>query len=181
MSFLSEKAHSLAEFRKLVKRLEQRLLVGDDHDLNLDKFWYRGVDNSSYTLTPSLYRYRNPIEKERLLFNLHKQSALKDLRSNPISWERVIHMQHYNIPTRLLDWTTNLWIAVFFALTVSPVQPCVYILNPLRLNRKSGKDGLVYVPDDRDFDFEKHFFGNPVLSPSSPLAIIPGVSNKRLR
>ncbi len=176
-----EIAYSLAGFNESVARLERRLETGERPVIDLDPFWYRGVDNGSYTLTPSLYRYRDPIEKERSLLGLHEQSALEEFGGKPVSWERVIHMQHYNIPTRLLDWTANLWIAVFFALTATPIQPCIYILNPRRLNHKSRLDGLVRVPEDPQFDFEEHFFGTPVLSSNYPLAITPRATNDRLR
>src|ERR1039457_6982753 len=82
-------------------------------------------------------------------------------------------MQHYGIPTRLLDWTAKLWIAVFFALTRSAVNPCIYILNPLRLNRKHDIDRLVGVPEDHAFDFPKAFFPAPPHPVQQPLAIVP--------
>ena len=175
---LTGTARSLGQFQTLLKELEKRLTAANTTVSGQDKLWYRGHDNGSYTLTPSLYRYHEPIEKERLLFTLHEQSALKKFRGKPVSWERVIHMQHYNIPTRLLDWTADLWVAVFFALTAAPAEPCIYILDPWRLN---GDGGLVKVPDDRRFDFREHFFGNPRLAPDRPLAVIPKVKgNPRL-
>jgi hypothetical protein len=30
-------------------------------------------------------------------------------------WHTLVNMQHYGIPTRLLDWTSVLGVAVFFA------------------------------------------------------------------
>lgn len=32
-------------------------------------------------------------------------------------WETLIDMQNYGVPTRLLDWMSNLGIALYFALT----------------------------------------------------------------
>ena len=178
----AETVHSLAEFNRLVEDIGYRLSTGDKPVRVPNEFWYRGVNNGSYTLIPSLYRYRgDPIENERLLFKLHGHSVPQGLGAKLESWERVIHMQHYNIPTRLLDWTANMWIAVFFALEAASVQPCIYILNPLSLNRKSGVDGLLHIPANSHFDFEEHFFANPILSPQKPLAIFPEPLNERLR
>jgi hypothetical protein len=32
-------------------------------------------------------------------------------------WSQLVVMQHYSAPTRLLDWTKSVWIAVFFAVS----------------------------------------------------------------
>jgi len=45
-------------------------------------------------------------------------------------------MQHYGIPTRLLDWSTNFAAALHFALANNAPSPCVWILDPYELNDK---------------------------------------------
>lgn len=46
-------------------------------------------------------------------------------------------MQHYYIPTRLLDWSENLEIATYFAIYnhTNNKDISIYVLNPLELNK----------------------------------------------
>jgi hypothetical protein len=53
-------------------------------------------------------------------------------------WDILFAMQHHLTPTRLLDWTEILGVAVYFAVEyghpIRPKAPVVWVLNPYRLN-----------------------------------------------
>jgi hypothetical protein len=107
--------------------------------------WFRGVSDASYLLTPSLYRHASKddpaamhtIEKE--IYNTFAQRGTylvgKDLLNTP---ELIFLLQHYRVPTRLLDWSENPFIALYFALlNLSSERDCaVWILNPIEWNTK---------------------------------------------
>jgi hypothetical protein len=89
-----------------------------------DPYWFRGVNEDDYPLLPSLYRHPTIqtkdglLELENDLIHRFKERSLPYLTAQQYtSWEDLFLMQHYGIPTRLLDWTENPLIALFFALT----------------------------------------------------------------
>jgi hypothetical protein len=176
-------ANTREGFYQLVKKARNRLAP---EGCSTTEFWYRGHDRGIYTLTPSLFRYEKPIEKELELFDLCATHAGKIAKHGPNSWARVAWMQHYGIPTRLLDWTAELNHALFFAVNFLTGKthdrkphdgwPCIYILNPARLNQKHDNPeirGVPRVPEDTFPDFE-HFFSRDASNPLKyPLAVAP--------
>lgn len=128
-------AHSLADFVTVISALTSKSQT----------LWYRGVRRHTYRLTPSLYRLGtatwNSDEyldlEERLLERFRERSLPYRRREAPpddISY--FFEMQHYGAPTRLLDWSENAFMALWFALEVqSPHRSRVWVLDPHRWNR----------------------------------------------
>lgn len=134
-------ANSFEEIYKIVSEIKQGYFSNTE-------MWFRGQGVSSYLLKPSLFRTRNGIDKERELFLEYERlvSGIGLKREN--EWETLIDMQHYGVPTRLLDWTSNLGIALYFAVTssVNDIPMSLYIMNPLGLNKLSKKNEIPVLP-----------------------------------
>src|SRR5262249_8451563 len=127
--------------------------------------WYRGHSRAYYKLVPSLLRNPAWAAKEQVLFDEYERSASRLLDKRQNDWELLIDMQHYGIPTRLFDWTDVLGISLAFALYDSSddhEDSVVYVMDPVRLNRKSGIEGFKRVPNDSDFNYKFcYWLGKP--------------------
>lgn len=137
------------------------------------KLWYRGEENASLTLVPSIQRSRERLDAERYITNDFYIRARQILDNPPekhnyAGW--VSLMQHYGLPTRMLDWSQSPLIAVFFATEtyreLPGVNACVWVLTPGLLNEKEGFGNCIY-PIDADTAQEmllpafKHNHHNP--------------------
>ena len=80
-----------------------------------ESLFYRGHAKDSYLLEPSLYRKKELLDAEHLLFRELLVSNPADFASDNSTFEKLVRMQHYSLPTRLLDLTTNPLIALYFA------------------------------------------------------------------
>lgn len=110
-----ETATSLAEFTTIVDTVRQT---------TTHPIWFRGIGSENYKLIPSLYRHpvKNQteelieLEAELLTRFRHRSIPYQD-RPIDDEWERLFMMQHFGVPTRLLDWSENPFIALYFAVT----------------------------------------------------------------
>lgn len=82
---------------------------------NTETFYYRGHADRTWGLLPSIFRTSNGVEKEHLLFRdmvAHIPQSFSECKS---ALDYLVQMQHYELPTRLLDVTMNPLVALYFA------------------------------------------------------------------
>ena len=119
--------------------------------------WYRGHTDHTWQLIPSLPRQPDWEIKEKKLFSEFNQTASRVFEKRASDWETLFDMQHYWIPTRLLDWTTVMGVAIAFILHgdySDDGDSALFILDPVALNRLSGREDVINVPDEKTFDYK---------------------------
>lgn len=77
--------------------------------------FYRGHGDVAYKLVPSLYRNPGWIRNEHIIFQELVLRCSNDFKLSGPTFNALVKMQHYALPTRLLDITTNPLIALYFA------------------------------------------------------------------
>ena len=119
------------------------------------ELWFRGQGRSSWSLQPSLYRRQPDVAKalaveERLFLDFNNRSRMVAERANARGdWELFFLMQHHRLPTRLLDWSRNLLIGTYFAVSdraawaTTDDPPCVFMFKPRDWNAKTVGEGGV--------------------------------------
>jgi len=148
-----------------------------------EQVWFRGQSDARYTLLPSLLRVSDGLKKESLLFQKFVQYSFRVFQRRSSDWETLFDMQHYGLPTRLLDWSDTLGIATFFAVNYrssSTDDAAIYILDPIALNEYSGLDKIPFIPEDEDFNYKKIYWDKRPFAPKFPIAIQPLFQNDRI-
>nr|WP_164880918.1 FRG domain-containing protein [Aestuariirhabdus litorea] len=102
-----------------------------------DHVLFRG-QRKPWPLLPGLSRLSNNsrvLEREDKLFSSFKEKAKDSLHLIPTNdWDWLVVAQHHGLPTRLLDWTKNPKVALWFALETAEQHndsdPVIWMMCP---------------------------------------------------
>ena len=201
MKVNSNSFKTIADFKTNIRLLENVQEYVDvieylRQEFDHDDLWYRGVSHVKYELIPKVYRDRLWERHENyewwifVNFTNRARSFIPD-HNNYTQWNWYFTMQHYGLPTRLLDWTEGSLMALYFAVR-NPKDtyiPSIYVLNPYWfdevLNDQKKGEGLVYGTDPMLISEEHDQLLSSYLEshskcPCFPLCLEPPATDSRI-
>lgn len=105
---------SLDDYIVSINEIRRQLKEDQGEDIDNQHFFFRGQANEDWDVAPGIFRGDLlPFEAE-----LMQMACLRnphDFRNLGSTFEKLTKLQHYGLPTRLLDVTSNPLVALYFA------------------------------------------------------------------
>ena len=154
-----------------------------------EDIWFRGQSDSTWKLSPGLFRFSVGPSESTLLTKFKQSAAFLLDKSPKDDFDWLFLMQHYGVPTRLLDWTESPLTALYFAIEDNKFdksESALWLLKPIELNKiaKITSDEKNFIPSFDDEYLKNYDVSNMKFKRNfalSPVATIATRNNPRIQ
>lgn len=188
------RADSVQQYLKMIDTAFRDICPPNNKKCEL---WYRGQPDAKFDLIPKIGRKPLNPGLEIVYLSKFKSLAIPDVQcipSFPIPddsaayWHWLFLMQHYGVPTRLMDWSRDAFVALFFsidrALANTGDDAVVWVLSPTKLNEAFSFYSFVkpgYIPNIDEKPINALFGPNGnALEIKKPAAVVGPINNPRI-
>ncbi len=148
-----------------------------------EDIWFRGQSDFSWGLSPGIHRINNSTSETSLLSRFKQSAAMLIQKRYDDDFDWLFLMQHYGLPTRLLDWSESPLSALYFAVIDELKDGCdasLWLLKPTEFNKIANIPTLEknFIPSFDDEELKNYSIKSLSSNPRNQLAPIATIATR---